>query len=141
MAAISLSGSSYQGNFSETVTSAATVTRWLAVPKWAKYMIVFLQPTAVTTSITPSFLAADPVSMDDSNVLLLGESAAATAITGTASYVFQFGPGVTGIADDATNAAAADSYVSYNVVLPPILGVRMTNSGSTTYNLTVMFRN
>ena len=141
MAAITLSASPVGAGFRETVTSSATTTRWLAVPQWAKYALVFLQPTTVTTSITPSFLVVDPVSQDDANSADFPEHAAFTAITATTgSYVFQFGPGVTGIADDIVNSATADSYASMNVVLPPILGIRTVCSGSCTYNLTVQFR-
>lgn len=121
-------------------TSASTVTDWIFPPYTARYATIFLQPTAVTTSIAISLLAADPVSLDDSNIINIAEHAAFTAITGTQSFVFEIGPGLTGIANDVTNAAAADSYVQLNAVLPALLGIRQVNTGSSTYNLTVLFR-
>lgn len=121
-------------------SSATTVTDWLLVPQWARFATVFLQPTTVGTSITMSFLAVDPVALDDTYVINIAEHSAFTAITGTASWMWQIGPNVTGIADDVTVAAAADSYASLNALLPPILGVRQVNSGTNVYNLTVHFR-
>ena len=123
-------------------------TDWLKLPQWANYAQVFLNVTATagtTPILTPSFLVADPVSQDDSHVVNLAEHAAFTGITGAAQYVFQMGPGVTGIADDVTNAAAADSFVSLNVVLPLFLGVRILNDRTTgdetyTYNLSIWLR-
>ena len=123
-------------------------TDWLRLPQWAKYASVFLNLTAnagTTPLTTPSFLVADPVSQDDSHVINLGEHAAFTAISTAGQYVFQLGPGVTGIADDVTNAAAADSYASLNVVLPLFLGVRILNDRTTgdetyTYNLSIQLR-
>ena len=123
-------------------------TDWLRLPQWASYASVFLNVTATagtTPILTPSFLVADPVSQDDSHVVNLAEHAAFTGITGAAQYVFQMGPGVTGIADDVTNAAAADSFVSLNVVLPLFLGVRILNDRTTgdetyTYNLSIWLR-
>ena len=141
MAAITLASSPVGATgLRETVTSSGTTTRWLQVPQWAKYAFVILQPTTIGTSITPSFLVVDPISQDDGNVMNLAEHAAFTAITGTTTYTFQLGPGCTGIADDVTNAGAADSAASLNTVLPPILGVRTVCSGSCTYNITVQFR-
>ena len=62
-----------------------------------------------------------------------------------AQYVFQLGPGVTGIADDSTISATADSYASFNVVLPPIIGIiltldRTTGNETYTYNLAAYFK-
>ena len=141
MAAISTASSPVPGAFTAAGrSSATTVTDWLLVPQWARYALVFLQPTTIGTSIAMSFLAVDPVALDDDYIINLGEHAALTAITSTNTYVFQLGPGVTGIANDVTIAAAADSYASLNVILPPILGVRQVNTGTNVYNLTVAFK-
>ena len=121
-------------------SSATTVTDWLLVPDWARFCVVFLQPTTIGTSITPSFLAVDPVSLDDGNIINIAEHAALAAITATVSYIYQIGPSITGIADDVTESATADSYISLNAVLPPILGLRQVNSGTNVYNLTALFR-
>ena len=120
--------------------SSGTLTKWLLVPSFARYAFVFLNPTTVGTSVTPSFLAIDPVALDDDYVILVAEHAALTAITAAGQYAYQIGPGVTGIANDVTQSATADSYVSLNAVLPPILGVRIVSSGSCVYNLAVHFR-
>jgi hypothetical protein len=141
MAAITTASSPVGGVYRVSArSSATTVTDWILVPQWARYAFVFLQPTTIGTSITMSFLAVDPVSLDDDNVINVGEHGALTAITGTASWAFQIGPGATGIADDSTISATADSYASLNAILPPILGVRQVNSGTNVYNLSVVFR-
>jgi len=140
MAAITTSASPIGKTFRETVTSSGTTTRWLLVPGKAMYAFIVLQPTVIGTSITPSLLVVDPISLDDANIMNLAEHTAFTAITGTTTYTLQIGPGVSGIADDVVNAAAADSAISINTVLPPILGIRTVNSGSCTYNITVLFR-
>jgi len=109
--------------------------------------MVNVTATAGTTpTVTPLFSVPDPVSMDDTRVIKLAEHTGFTANDGTAAqYVYQLGPGITGIADDVTQAAGADSYVSLNVILPPILGVRITLDRTTgnetySYNLAVYFR-
>lgn len=141
MAAIAPVASPIGSMYSETTTSAATVVRYLLVPRWAKYALVTFTPTAITTSATLAFTSVDPVALDDSYVIRLAEHANLTAITGAnTTTCVQIGPGVTGIADDVTNAAAADSYVSLNTLLPAVLGVSVANSGSNTYYLSVMFR-
>lgn len=128
-------------NFQVTRTSAATVIDWLLVPHWARYAYIHLHPTTMTTNIIISFLAVDPVSLDDGNVIKIAEHAAITTITGTGQeYVFQIGPGITGIADDVASSATVDSYISLNAVLPPILGISQANTGSNVYNLTCIFR-
>ena len=122
-------------------TSAATLTDWLPVPNFARYAYIHVHITSITTSLLMEFFAIDPVTLDDSFIVKVGEHAAFTAFTtSTADYVFQIGPGITGIADDVTVAAAADSYATINALLPPVLGVRQTNTGSNVYNLTVVFR-
>jgi hypothetical protein len=139
------------GNFRRSETAQATTgqTDWINVPEYAKYAFVFLNITATagTTPLTDiSFLAADPVSRDDAHVIKLAEHADLTDADGTAAqFIYQLGPGVTGIADDVTAAAAADSVVSLNVVLPPLLGIKIHNdrtgtNETYTYNLSVTFR-
>jgi len=55
--------------------------------------------------------------------------------------VVDIGPGVTGIADDVTGGAAADSYASINCILPEILGLHVISVGdNNTYDLAVIFR-
>lgn len=124
-------------------------TDWLRLPVRATYASIYFNLTAVagTTPITtPSFVVPDPLTLDDTASLInLGEHAAFTAITAAAQYVFDIGPGVTGIANDVTNSATADSYASLNVILPTVLGVRIVNDRTTgdetyTYNLSILVK-
>jgi len=124
-------------------------TDWLLTPPWANYVWIMLNVTATagtTPTVTPAFLSADPVSMDDANVVRVAEHANFTANNGTAAqYIYQIGPGVTGIADDVTQSATVDSYVSLNAILPAVLGVTLTLDRTTgnetyTYALAVYFR-
>lgn len=131
-------------------TAQATTgqTDWLKLPLKAKFAQVFLNITAnagTTPTTTPSFLVADPVALNDSYVINLAEHSALTAITTAGQYVFDIGPGVTGIANDVTNAAAADSYVTLNAILPAILGIKILNDRTTgdetyTYNLSLLLK-
>lgn len=150
MAAITTAASPVGRYWFRTVTASvgAGQTDWLLVPHWAHYGFVFLQVTTnggdTTPGLTPSFLTVDPIALDDSNVMNLGEHTAFTKITGATQYVFQMGPGVSGVADDVTNSATADSYVSLNVLLPPILGVKVVQAtggtNSYAYSISVTFR-
>lgn len=141
MAAITTQPSPFGNFYSETTTSSATLVRYLLVPAWAQYALVMFTPTTIGTSATLAFTAVDPVALDDSYVVRLAEHGNLTAITAAnTTLAVQIGPGVTGIADDVTNSASADSYVSLNAVLPAILGVSVANSGSNTYYLSVLFR-
>lgn len=141
MAAITTAASPIGSMFSATRTAnAATVTDWLIVPAWAKSAFVFVNFTTVTTSTLLEFFTVDPVTMDDANIVKLAEHGALTALTGAASVVVQIGPGTTGIADDVTIAATGDSAAALNTVLPPILGIRQTNTGASTYTLACTFR-
>lgn len=120
-------------------------TDWILRPEWAKYLIVYLNVTA-TAGTTPlidfSLLTVDPVSRDDSHVIKIGEHGDLTDITGVAQVVMQVGPGVTGIADDATIAATGDSYASINAVLPAYIGFKTTldrTTGDETYTYTLAY--
>jgi len=122
---------------------------YLLVPAWANYawvMVNVIATAGTTPLLTPLFSVPDPIALDDTRVIKLAEHTGFTDNDGTAAqYVYELGPGVTGIADDVTQAAGADSYVSLNVILPPILGVRITLDRTTgnetyTYNLAVYFR-
>lgn len=141
MAAITTAASPIGSMFSATRTADATTrTDWLIVPGWAKTAFVFVNFTVVTTSTLLEFFSVDPVGMDDANIIKLAEHGALTALTGAATVTVQIGPGVSGIADDVTIAATGDSAAAINSVLPPILGVRQTNTGASTYTLAVTFR-
>ena len=132
------------------VSAQATTgqTDWFYTPRSARFAMVFLNVTAVagtTPILTPSCFAADPVLKDDAYVIRIGEAAAYTGITAAAQYAIQIGAGVTGIADDVTNSATADSYLSINAVLPLLMGVQILNDRTTgdetyTYSLSIHFR-
>lgn len=121
-------------------------TDWIEVPKWARYADIILDITAVagtTPILTPTILAADPITKDDANVVSIGTLT--TPPTAASTHRIVIGPGVTGIADDLAMAAAADSTVSINTVLPDLLGIQLTMDRTTgdetyTYTLNVSFR-
>lgn len=118
-------------------------TDWISVPQWALYAICFLNLTAVagtTPELTPSFLALDPVSRDDTHVVQIHGNFTSVPITAAAQSVITIGPGVTGIADDLALAATGDSTGFVGSVLPPILGVKLLldrTSGTETYTYTL----
>lgn len=152
MAAITVvSGSDnkeYQVLRNETAQATTGQTDWLNVPEFAENLMVYLNVTATagtTPILTPAFLVADPVSRDDGHVVNLAEHAAFTGITDAAQVIFAIGPGVTGIANDVTNGATGDSWVSLNTPLPKLLGFQITNDRTTgdetyTYTLAVHFQ-
>lgn len=137
-------------SFKRTAALQATTgqTDWFDVPAKARYCTVFFSLTAVagtTPTTTLSILAASPAVRDDGQIINVAEHAGLTAMTGAAQLVIDIGPGVTGIANDVTNAAAADSYVSLNVVLPELMGFKVLNDRADadetySYNLSVRFR-
>jgi len=113
----------------ETAQATTGQTDWLLLPQWAQYAMVFLNLSAVagtTPVLTPAFLMADPVSQDDAHTITVADHAGLTGITAAGQYLYQIGPGVTGIANDVSQTATADSAVSLNQVLPMLLGVRIT---------------
>jgi hypothetical protein len=124
-----------------TRTTASAFTDWLTPPAWAKYCQIFLTPTAITTNLTLALVTADPGKLDDTFQMGLREIANFTAITAAnITWCIDIGPGITGIADDITVSATADSYVSINCILPRLLGLVLTPSGSATYTASVDFR-
>lgn len=151
MAAISPTSTVLGLNLVRSATAQATTgqTDWIVVPNRAKYAQVFLNITATagTTPLTDvSFLVPDPVTMDDGSVIKLAEHGDLTDADGTAAqFIYEFGPGLTGIANDTTVAANADSYLQLNCVLPPVLGIKLLNDRTTgnetyTYKLSIFFR-
>lgn len=123
-------------------------TDWVDVPKWANFCTVYLNFTATagtTPVITPSFLAADPIPRDDSYIINIGEHGALAGITAVNQYLYNIGPGITGIADDVTQSASADSVVTINAVLPALMGFRLVldradGNETYTYTLAAQFR-
>jgi hypothetical protein len=128
----------------EAHSSAEVDKWWLAVPKWARYAkIHFSVETLGATSLQLSLVEVPPFDRDDDHVIALREAAAFAAITAAdVTSVVDIGPGVTGIADDVTGAAAADSYASINCILPDVLGIIITGAGvgANTYDLSVVFK-
>lgn len=146
MAAITTVGNPFRRSVSAQATTGQT--DWIDVPSWAKYAQVIFSLSAVagnTPISTLSLLVAEPIARDDSRVIALAEHTGLTGLTAAADLVVDIGPGVTGIANDVTNSASADSYVTLNAVLPAVLGVKIVNDRTTgdetyTYNLSVTFR-
>ena len=132
-------------------TAQATTgqTDWVAVPSWAKYMNVYLNLTDVGASTTPScdldLVVPDPVLRDDGTVVNYLDWDGITALTAAAQVVIHAGPGITGIADDDTGSATADSVYKLNGPLPAMLGFIVTLDRAEadegyTYSLAVEFR-
>ncbi len=72
-----------------------------------------------------------------------GSVAATTTGVPGAGFTALIGPGVTGIADDVTNSATAESVVSLNSPLPAILGMELVldrTSANETYTYTYSIR-
>ena len=151
MAAITLSSSATATGLRRSATAQANTgqTDWLRVPSWAKYLDLILSLTAVagTTPIAdPSLLAADPITMDDANALVIAAFTTPPTTAGVVARVV-LGPGLEGSggAADLALAAAADSTAFVNTILPAVLGVRLTLDRTTgdetyTYDLTATFR-
>jgi hypothetical protein len=119
-------------------------TDWIVVPAWAQNVYVDFNLTAnagTTPSTVVSLVVPDLTTLDDTTgVVNLQGHAALTALTGAARLLIQAGVGVTGIANDVTNAATGTSDVSINAVLPPVIGVRVVNDradGNETYTYTL----
>jgi hypothetical protein len=126
-------------------------TDWFVVPQWAVFATVNFNLTAVagTTPIVTviNIMSLDPVSRDDASAYNIAQHAnlAAVNITGAAQIVTDIGPGVTGIADDVTQAATGFSRAALNAVLPANMGVQLTFDRTTgdetyTYTLSAKFR-
>jgi hypothetical protein len=118
--------------FLEAITAtnaAADKTRAVKVPADARFLSVYLfitsqggtTPTFDFSLIVPDFGTAAKLSAptDDNPATLVS----LTQVTGTGPYQqrIDIGPGVTGIADDTTGAAAGDAVESVNAILPPWL--------------------
>jgi hypothetical protein len=127
-----------------TASSAATADA-VAVPQQARFVTVIFRATVVTTSMLPNVSRVDWGATagvyDDGTAVNLGEHAAFTAFTAANTLIFQAGPGVTGIADDATNSATAASYVSVNCVLPKVIYIQTTHTGNSTATIDVEWSN
>lgn len=133
-------------------TAQATTgqTDWVTVPNWAKFATVDFNLTAVAGTsplVTSIFLRGiDPVTRDDTFQYALAEHAdlATVDMTGAAHLVVDIGPGVTGIANDVTQAATGFSAAALNCILPEFLGITLTFDRTTadetyTYTLSVRF--
>ena len=151
MAAISFAAFTNGRRFVRSQTAQATTgqTDWLAIPGWAKFLYVDYNLTAVAGTsplVDVTFKIPDLTTLDDTTgVVNLAGHTALTQITGAARLVCQIGPGVTGIADDVTNAATGLSNISINHVLPDAIGIKILQDRTTgdetyTYTLTATFK-
>jgi hypothetical protein len=107
------------------------VSKAVKVPGWAKYLSLYLyidsggtSPTVDLSLWVPDF-STDALfkAPSDDIEAKLADFAGITQITGTDPYLqtIDIGPGITGIADDATGAASADARMAINTILPPWL--------------------
>lgn len=101
----------------------STDSVYIAPPVGATFAEFVFDITAVTGSVQPAFQVA--TLKDDAKLMNVSEHAALTAITGASILVADIGSMVVA-ADDVTNAAAANSRVAINAVLPGVLGIKMT---------------
>lgn len=115
-------------------------TDWINVPAWALWCEVYLNITAVAGTspiVTPSFLAADPVTRDDSDAVQI-HADITTPPTAASTHRILIGPGL-GSSDDVALAAAADSQAQINTPLPPLMGFKLLldrGTGDETYTYT-----
>ena len=118
-------------------------TDYVAMPKWAKYMNIWLNVSAVagTTPLTDlKLVSSNPVTMDDGDDLdYLGWNGI-TQIAGTTAgdIQVQIGPGITGIADDDTGP-----WYSLNGALPSVIGFVVTldrTTGDETYTYSLAYK-
>lgn len=124
---------------STTATNSAVAkTKVVKVPGWAKFLTAYLfvdsqggtTPQLDLTLFVPDFgsaaLMAAPSDANPANLISI------TQVTGVGPYqqVIDLGPGVTGIADDTTGAAAADAREAMNCVLPPWIGYALTTTAT-----------
>lgn len=128
-----------------TATAQATTgqTDWFHTPRGAVWARIWFNLTAVagnTPIFLPTILMGDPGKKDDTYSMKLGQHAAFTAMTAACMLICDIGPGVSGIADDATNNATANSTVNINTSLPKLMGLTILNdrtSGDETYTYTI----
>jgi hypothetical protein len=115
-------------------------TDWVPVPDWAIYAEVYLNVSAVagtTPILTPSFLAVDPVTYDDTYSVQL-HAAFTTPPTAASFNVIYLGPGVSP-ADDVALSATSTGFGSVNIPLPVMLGCKLLldrGSADETYTYT-----
>jgi hypothetical protein len=114
------------------VNTQTDVSKAVKVPGWAKYLslYLFIEALAGTTPTVDFSLWVPDISTEakfkaptDDNEAKLADFAGITQVTGAGPYLqtIDIGPGVTGIADDATGGAAADARMAINTILPPWL--------------------
>lgn len=145
MALAAITPIAFRGNYqvirNATAQADTGQTDWFLIPDYAKYLEIILNITAVagtTPVLTSDIKVADPQALDDGSVMSLGTIGTAPTAAGTHRMVV--GPGVTGIADDLTQAATGDSAVHINTVLSPLMGYTLTldrTTGDETYTYTV----
>ena len=126
----------------EDIDDGETDKHWLKVPLWARYATIWFVQETDGGSVQLALHTVPPLDRDDDHEMLFAEKAAFTAITAAdVTHQIDIGPGVTGIADEVTVSATADSYASINAVLPDILGLWVIAVGANNgYDLDVVFR-
>lgn len=131
---------------SATAQATTGQTDWIAVPPNAKYAEVLVNVTATagtTPIILPSLVTADPITLDDTNVCVVG-AATTTGITSTGLTRISVGPGTEGVTAQLVVGTVGAVDVKLNAVLPALLGVKVLNDRTTgdetyTYTVTAVF--
>jgi hypothetical protein len=125
-----------------TATAQANTgqTDWIAIPRWANYVVVFLNMSASAgTSPGPTLQhikTVDPITRDDTNTVAL--LTATVGLTNTGLFVTEIGIGVKA-GTDVTNSATRNIL---HAVIPPLLGVQTVldrTNGDETYTYTLRY--
>jgi hypothetical protein len=127
MAAITpVAGSPYPSRVPLRAASSATTTDWLDVPAWCNAIKVHLRVTVAGTNTILTIREANPVARDDAagNTVTVVTSA---TITATGYHTYLLHPNATAVADQA----AANTAVQAAVVVPRLVGITTTPTGST----------
>lgn len=123
-----------QGRFTGLQGGAtSTTTNWVTTPGWANLAIVHLDVTAAGTNTILTLKAAGPTRPpDDSRAITFFTSA---TITAASYHTYTLDPRATSVAD----AAGASTMAVVPAVVPAMLGITTTPTGST-YSTWIEFR-
>ncbi len=110
--------------------AAAAYVDWVRIPAGTRFVEIVVDTSAVTTSILPALLAADPIIADDAHTVAV--ATLTTAQTSAAAGRIVVGPGVSGIANALAWGTGAGVDCLVNTVVPKLLGIKYTTVGATT---------
>ena len=132
------------------VTAAQIKTALLTIKHWSGdtaniAVVKTVNDYAITFSGRLGRTNIGAITVTSATGTAAGSVAETTAGVPGAGLNINIGPGITGIADDVTNSASAESVVSLNAALPPIVGIelvldRTSGNETYTYTMTAVFR-